>query len=188
MQTITYPAIHPICKPRVCLQSVDNSKLVRLVKLFKFSLLGIFIAVPAVIAQPLPSKRSELMFQNLAIAPKFDTDPKILQGISGGGEETTKVSGRAKTETGECIGFVDAFPDHKVTLTTNFPFLNLKVLSPGDTVLLIKGPGGSWCNDDTDGRNPAISGEWLKGTYEVWIGSYEINSSYPYLLQISEKP
>lgn len=137
----------------------------------------------------LPNKRSpQIMFQNLAIAPKLGTDPQVLTGISGGTEETTKIAGRNKTETGECIGFVDTLPDHQITLTANFRFLNLKVLSSGDTVLLIKGPGGSWCNDDNDGRNPAIAGEWLKGTYDVWIGSYTTNASYPYILQISEKP
>jgi len=101
--------------------------------------------------------------------------------------ETTKLAGRSKTETGECIGFVDRTPDHKITLKTNFKYLNLKVRSSGDTVLLIRGPGGAWCNDDTTGRNPAIAGEWLAGTYEVWVGSYEVNASFPYLLEITEK-
>jgi len=167
-----------------------------LYKLLKFSLIGMMVCSPLALAEPIPanlpspltSKRSQTMFQNLAIAPKLKTDPQILQGISGGGEETTKISGREKTETGECIGFVDALPDHQITLTSGFKFLNIKVLSPGDTVLLIKGPGGSWCSDDINGRNPAIAGEWLKGTYNVWIGSYEVNSSYPYLVEISEKP
>jgi hypothetical protein len=135
-----------------------------------------------------PNKRlPQIMFQNLAIAPKLNA-PQVLTGISGGTEETTKIAGRNKTETGECIGFVDTLPDHQITLTANFRFLNLKVLSSGDTILLIKGPGGSWCNDDNDARNPAIAGEWLKGTYDVWIGSYTANASYPYILQISEKP
>ncbi|AFY73946.1 hypothetical protein Syn7502_01914 [Synechococcus sp. PCC 7502] len=156
--------------------------------LLKFSLLGILLLSPSVNAQPIPTKKSVVLFQDLTLTPKFTHDPQVLQGISGGGEATTKISGRAKTETGECIGFVDALPDHKLTLTGNFKFLNLKVLSPGDTVLLIKGPGGSWCSDDTNGRNPAIAGEWLKGTYEIWIGSYDINASYPYLLQVTEKP
>jgi hypothetical protein len=168
--------------------------------LLKFSLIGMIVCSPMALAEPirpnlpspvtspLISKRSQTMFQNLAISPKLNTDPQILQGISGGGEETTKISGREKTETGECIGFVDALPDHQITLISSFKFLNIKVLSPGDTVLLIKGPGGSWCSDDTNGRNPAIAGEWLKGTYSIWIGSYEVNSSYPYLIEVSEKP
>jgi hypothetical protein len=159
-----------------------------LFKLLKLSLIGLMMFSPVAIAQPLPAKKSALMFQDVTLSPQLNQDPQIVQGISGGAEETTKVSGRAKTETGDCIGFVDALPDHKITLTNSFKFLNLKVLSSGDTVLLIRGPGGSWCNDDANGRNPAISGEWLKGTYEIWIGSYELNSSHPYLLQITEKP
>ena len=156
--------------------------------LLKLSLIGLMIFSPLAIAESLPAKKSALMFQDITISPQLNHDPEVVRGISGGAEETTKVSGRSKTETGDCIGFVDALPDHKITLTNSFKFLNLKVLSSGDTVLLIRGPGGSWCNDDTNGRNPSISGEWLKGTYEVWIGSYELNSSHPYLLQITEKP
>ncbi len=164
----------------------------QILKVIKLSLIGLIMLCPAVVAEslvvPNVPKKSALMFQDLAIAPKLNLDPQVLQGISGGVEETTKVSGRATTETGDCIGFVDTLPDHKITLASNFKFLNLKVLSSGDTVLLIKGPGGSWCNDDSNGRNPAIAGDWLKGTYEIWVGSYEQNSSYPYLLQVSEKP
>jgi len=170
--------------------SDSNQQLsMQIFNLLKLSLLGLMMLCPTVAAEALiVPKKSVLMFQDLAIAPKLNQDPKILQGISGGGEETTKISGRIKTETGDCIGFVDTLPDHKITLTSSFKFLNLKVLSSGDTVLLIKGPGGSWCNDDTNSRNPAIGGEWLQGTYEVWVGSYEVNSSYPYLLEVSEKP
>jgi hypothetical protein len=133
------------------------------------------------------SKKSDIrLFENLAIAPKFKPDPQVLRGISGGTEETQKYSGKAQTETGACIGFVDAAPDHKITLTGEFKHLSLKVMSSGDTVLLIRGPGGSWCSDDVSDRNPEIGGAWLPGTYEIWVGSYEANTSFPYLLQLSE--
>jgi len=55
--------------------------------------------------------------------------------------------------------------------------------------LLVKGPGGTWCNDDVSDRNPIIAGEWLSGTYSIWVGSYEQNASFPYLLEItSDRP
>ncbi|MCA6527475.1 MAG: hypothetical protein ACK5Y4_02415, partial [Pseudanabaena sp.] len=64
----------------------------------------------------------------------------------------------------------------------------MQVKSSGDTILLVRGPGGSWCSDDVSDRNPEISGDWLEGTYEVWVGSYEENTSFPYLLQLTEQP
>ena len=128
------------------------------------------------------------MFEDIAIAPRFTPREIQLRGISGGGVETQKKSGRKATETGDCIGFVDAEPDHKITLTKPFQFLQMQVKSSGDTILLVRGPGGSWCSDDVSDRNPEISGDWLEGTYEIWVGSYEENTSFPYLLQLTEQP
>ncbi|MBD2189632.1 hypothetical protein [Pseudanabaena mucicola] len=128
------------------------------------------------------------MFEDIAIAPNFVPTVVELRGISGGGTETQAKSGRKVTETGECIGFIDAEPDHKITLTQPFNYLKMQVRSSGDTVLLVRGPGGSWCSDDVRDRNPEIAGDWLEGTYEVWIGSYEENASFPYLLELSEQP
>jgi hypothetical protein len=128
------------------------------------------------------------MFEDIAIAPNAVPKALELRGISGGGIETQKKSGRKVTETGECIGFIDVEPDHKITLTKPFKYLKLQVKSSGDTIMLVRGPGGSWCSDDVSDRNPEISGDWLAGTYEVWIGSYEENTSFPYLLEVTEKP
>ncbi|MDX2256473.1 MAG: hypothetical protein NW214_13245 [Pseudanabaenaceae cyanobacterium bins.39] len=134
------------------------------------------------------SKKGESirLFEDITISPNFTPQVVELRGISGGNNETQSKSGRKVTETGECIGFVDAIADHKITLTKPFRYLKLQVKSSGDTIMLIKGPGGSWCNDDSSDRNPIIAGDWLAGTYEIWIGSYEANSSFPYLLQITE--
>lgn len=128
------------------------------------------------------------MFEDIAIAPRFTPKAIELRGISGGGVETQKKSGRKVTETGDCIGFIDSEPDHKITLTKPFKYLNMQVKSSGDTILLVRGPGGSWCSDDVSDRNPEIGGDWLEGTYEVWVGSYEENTSFPYLLQLTEQP
>ncbi|PZV16853.1 MAG: hypothetical protein DCF20_06780 [Pseudanabaena sp.] len=128
------------------------------------------------------------MFEDISISPNFTPKEIELRGISGGGVETQKKSGRKVTETGDCIGFIDTEPDHKITLTKPFQYLKMQVKSSGDTILLVRGPGGIWCSDDVSDRNPEISGDWLEGTYEVWIGSYEENTSFPYLLQLTEKP
>lgn len=139
---------------------------------------------------PLNNKKASFvrMFEDIAISPNFAPKVLELRGISGGGVATQKKSGRKSTETGECIGFIDQEPDHRITLNKPFRYLKLQVKSSGDTILLVRGPGGSWCSDDTSDRNPEISGDWLEGTYEVWVGSYEENASFPYLLQVTEVP
>lgn len=150
---------------------------------------------PYPISQPeqsetIPGKKDTCvkMFEDIAIVPNFMPKVIVLRGISGGTVETQKTSGRKSTETGVCIGFIDKVPDHKMTLTKPFRYLKLQVKSSGDTIMLVRGPGGSWCSDDVSDRNPVISGDWLAGTYEVWVGSYEENNSFPYLLHITEKP
>ncbi|NJK35316.1 MAG: hypothetical protein HC919_10355 [Oscillatoriales cyanobacterium SM2_2_1] len=132
--------------------------------------------------------RAVELFQDLTVAPNFAPNPQILKGISGGAEETQTLSGRPNTETGPCIGFVDRPPDHRLTLSQPLPLMTLQIQSSGDTILLVRGPGGVWCNDDLRDRNPVISGEWLSGTYEIWVGSYEKNAAFPYILKVIEGP
>lgn len=147
------------------------------------------ITRPQKLETPSSKKSSYVkMFEDMAIAPRFTPKVIELRGISGGIVETQKKSERKVTETGECIGFVDLEPDHKITLTKPFSYLKLQVKSSGDTIMLVRGPGGSWCSDDVSDRNPEIGGDWLEGTYEVWVGSYEENTSFPYLLQLTEQP
>lgn len=71
-------------------------------------------------------------------------------------------------------------------LTQFFNYLSLQVQSTEDTTLIIRGPGGTWCNDDSAGKNPGIAGQWLSGSYEVWVGSYQRNTYHPYVIRISE--
>ncbi len=64
--------------------------------------------------------------------------------------------------------------------------MKLQVESPADTIIIIKRPGGNWCNDYLDGKNPGIVGEWLQGTYQIWVGFYEKGKYIPYKLKITE--
>jgi hypothetical protein len=107
--------------------------------------------------------------------------------MSGGSVQGSKIAGKAETPpTGPCQGFMDEVPDHTLKLTSKFDYLKLVVESPADTTMIIKGPGGTWCNDDFNGKNPGIVGEWLPGTYQIWIGSYKEDESLPYTLKITE--
>jgi hypothetical protein len=126
------------------------------------------------------------MFGDLTIDRQFAPDPLKVIGMSGGSIPATQVHGGSKTQTGMCKGFVDKEPDHNLKLLSKFDYLKLLVESPSDTTIMIKGPGGIWCNDDFDSKNPGIVGEWLQGDYQIWVGSYKKGKYLPYTLKITE--
>jgi hypothetical protein len=130
--------------------------------------------------------RSQQIFENVTIGPKFSPASLTIRGISGGAVPAKNVANRGETPTGPCVGFVDEPPDHTINLTAFFNYLSLQVESPQDTTIVISGPGGSWCNDDSQGKNPGIAGQWQAGTYRVWVGSYDKNNYHPYIIRISE--
>ncbi len=137
------------------------------------------------LAQAQPAK-AQRIFENVTIGAKFSPDPMIVRGISGGSIAAAGVASQKETPTGPCVGFVDEPPDHTINLTSFLNYLSLQVESPEDTTLVISGPGGTWCNDDLQGKNPGVAGQWLAGTYRVWVGSYKQNNYHPYIIRISE--
>lgn len=126
------------------------------------------------------------IFENVSIGSNFSPNPLIVRGISGGSVPAEKVAGRGETANGPCVGFVDEQPDHTLVLKDFFKYLSLQVQSPEDTTIIVRGPGGSWCNDDLQGKNAGIAGEWLAGTYNIWVGSFDKTKSPPYMLRITE--
>lgn len=156
-----------------------------------FALLGGMLSVSLPISHlwfnaPVQAQRSpQQMAQKLTISPKFSPDPIRLQGLSGGSVPMRVIAGRTDTSTGPCVGFADTKPDHTLELSSFFNYLSLQLNSSADTTLVIQGPGGIWCNDDVFGKNPGIAGQWLPGTYKIWVGSYEKTKYLPYTLQIT---
>lgn len=143
------------------------------------ALLGVN-GLPAIaLAQPAPRPP-----ETVRINPNFTPNPLEISGVTGGAIAVQDVIGRKRTPTGMCLGYVDRTPDHILTLGTFFDQLNVRVESQEDTTLIVRGPGGLWCNDDTDGHNPSITGQWLQGTYQIWVGTYARNQSFPYTLVI----
>ena len=137
---------------------------------------------PVAYAQP-----ASPIFEDVTIQHPLSPNPLTVRGMSGGAIPGNKIAGKAETQpTGPCKGFMDEVPKHTVKLTSKFDYLKFVVQSPADTTMIIKGPGGTWCNDDFDGKNPGIVGEWLPGTYQIWIGSYGQNEYLPYTLKITE--
>lgn len=139
-------------------------------------------------AQTVEVSPGTTIFEDVTLSPSFAPDPTTVRGISGGSTAASDLAGRAETATGPCNGFVDQAPDHTIVLTGFFSYLSLQVQSPDDTTLIVRGPGGTWCNDDFSGPNPGIAGQWLSGTYEVWVGSYAQDTYHPYVIRLTETP
>jgi hypothetical protein len=123
-----------------------------------------------------------------AISPGFSPNPMVLRGAGGGTVPATSVAGATTTATGDCTGYVEGNPDQTLVLRNFFNSLSLKVQSSEDTSIVIKGPGGVWCNDDDEDKNPGITGQWLAGAYRIWVGSYAKDRRPTYTLQVRENP
>ncbi len=126
------------------------------------------------------------MFGNRSVATQFSPDPSVFRGISGGDLAAESVAGRLESETGPCIGYVSEKPDHRIQLNSFFSYLNLEITAGLDTTLIVKGPGGTWCSDNVSRQNPSISGQWMPGTYDVWVGSTSPDAFDKYQLTLTE--
>ncbi|MGJ5633927.1 hypothetical protein [Nostoc sp. CALU 1950] len=151
-----------------------------------FMIVTLFIISTVTPVTDADAQEAPTIFGDVTIGPQFSPDPLTVRGMSGGSISGSQVAGRSETATGPCTGFIDETPDHTLALTSKFDYLKLQMQSPEDTTLIIKGPGGTWCNDDFDGKNAGIVGEWLPGSYQIWVGSYEKGKYLPYTLQITE--
>lgn len=123
---------------------------------------------------------------NIQLNPGFTPNPLQAQGQGGGTVSVPEIVGAANSPTGPCAGFADQEPNHTLVLSEFFNALSLQVQSSEDTALAIQGPGGVWCNDDFEGSNPGVTGQWLAGTYKIWVSSYGKGRSPSYTLRISE--
>ncbi|MBN1946368.1 MAG: hypothetical protein JW797_11880 [Bradymonadales bacterium] len=113
----------------------------------------------------------------------FMPDPQTLSGNSGGPLSARDI---ADTAWGSCRGYVSDQPDHILNVGSNMNYLRIDVQSQGDTTLVIQGPDGWRCNDDTVGLNPRIDGAWMAGTYRIWVGSYASGTQTPYTITFTE--
>ncbi|MFT6397996.1 MAG: hypothetical protein ACJAYU_002751 [Bradymonadia bacterium] len=106
-----------------------------------------------------------------------------LSGVAGGSERAVRFGNTAE---GMCQGWISSSPNHTIELTSATS-LTLRVNAPSDTTLVVRGPDGTHCNDDGgQSHNPAISGRFPAGSYQVYIGSYEEGQSIRYTLTVGE--
>ncbi len=115
----------------------------------------------------------------ISLGPGFMPDPMIASGNAGGAVEAFNLGPG-------CAGRVASSPSHVLQVTSDFTFLRIFAESVGDTTLVVQGPGGTRCNDDTAGLNPMIEGRFVAGTYRIFVGSFRENESPAYRLSLTE--
>lgn len=153
-----------------------------------FSELHAGSAAPPIVQAPPPTtggvvdvsgRRSN--FQDARLRSGFMPDPHRLNGTSGGQIAASNLGP-------DCRGWIAPQPDHILTLQTRTNFFRIFANSSSDTTLVIRTPDGRWfCDDDTNGRNPALSGEsWNPGQYLIWVGSYTRGENASYTLGFTE--
>jgi hypothetical protein len=148
-------------------------------------LVGLSLATGAIASSPSPAPKAQDTL--LVLSPSFSPDPQVTNGVSGGDRFTPN------------CGYVNALaqPNHVITLTQPFTFLQASVQAEGDVTLLIETPSGRLiCSDDVNGLMPEISGEAPAGTYKIWVGDYGDSAAnkavgraggYVYRLSLTEK-
>lgn len=133
------------------------------------------------------SSLAQAEINNIAINQNTITQSLSVEGLSGGTVAALEITQTENTATGSCDGFTRRQPNHILKLESFFKFLRLEVESSADTTIMVQGPGGIWCNDDTHNTNPVIEGEWQSGLYKVWVGSYRASSTNNYRIKITGK-
>ena len=122
----------------------------------------------------------------VTLAAGFTPNPTVLVGTGGGDRPAAEVVNTRNSPTGPCLGFISTQPHEEVTLNSRFSNLEMRVEADLDTTLIVAGPDGVWCNDDSGSQNPAIAGEWLAGSYRIWVGNYQAGEVPRYELSITD--
>ena len=124
----------------------------------------------------------------VTLAPGFVPNPTIFKGTGGGDRPAADVVETRRTSTGLCLGYISTDPHEEVIFESKFTRLEIRVESDLDTTLIVSGPDGIWCNDDSGDQNPAIIGQWLPGKYQIWIGAYQAEEEPEYELLFNDNP
>jgi hypothetical protein len=104
--------------------------------------------------------------ERINLSAGFMPDPVTRQIFSGGGRDASDISSG-------CSGMIAETPDIVLNFDSSGGRLAIGARSSGDTSLVINGPDGRWfCNDDTNGLNPALVwGRAPSGQYDIWVGA-----------------
>ncbi|OBQ22159.1 MAG: hypothetical protein AN488_08485 [Anabaena sp. WA113] len=132
-------------------------------------------------------------FAELKLSPGFKASQGTIIGNTGGTDLLSRISNRDQNQN-VCTGFATTNPDHILILEQDFDKLKILVDSGGqDTTLLIKGPEGAdnetvRCGDDTGKNKDASidSKQWRKGTYKIWVGTFDLGLRQSYTLTVQQ--
>lgn len=117
-------------------------------------------------------------YRNFSIGAGFTPDPQTGTGTTGGSRDAAQAFG------GECSGSVDTTPDHVITVTSAVN-LKLYTTSTTDSTLVLRGPSGTFCDDDSRGELDAEINALLRpGRYEVYVG--HLGQTGQYTLTLTE--
>ena len=155
---------------------------------FKVHYSWLLAAITAMIATPLVAATAN--FSTLTLKPGFESEQGITNGHTGGSYSLSAMSNRDKDKK-VCIGFGDPNPDHILVLEQDFDNLKILVNSGGqDTTVFVKGPDDQTirCGDDTGrSKDASVSDkQWKKGTYQLWVGTFNPGDRYNYTLTVEE--
>ena len=117
-------------------------------------------------------------YRNFSIGAGFTPDPQTGTGTTGGARDAAQAFG------GPCSGSVDTTPDHVITVTSAVN-LKLYTTSTTDSTLVLRGPSGTFCDDDSRGELDAEINALLRpGRYEVYVG--HLGQTGQYTLTLTE--
>jgi hypothetical protein len=125
--------------------------------------------------------------QSASLGRGFTPDPYTIEASTGGRTSIASIAGI----NDNCRGFANNAPNHTISLTDNFPVLDLVVYTNSindDATLLLKGDNGVvvCADNEAGGLRPQINRRLTKGIYQVWVGSKNVDHSFSYRLSISE--
>jgi hypothetical protein len=110
------------------------------------------------------------------------TIPHTVSAVAGGDVDAAAMGG-------ECVGWVTAQPDYRLTWGGSFSTLRFFFLGDGDATLVILGPDGTLhCNDDSFNTvSPTVDiAAAPAGVYNIWLGSFEPGGSVTGTLYITD--
>jgi hypothetical protein len=117
-------------------------------------------------------------YRNFDIGPGFTPDPQTGTGTTGGRRDAAEAFGS------QCSGSVDTTPDHVINVTDAVN-LKLYTTSTTDSTLVLRGPSGTFCDDDSRGELDAeINAVLRPGRYEVYVG--HLGETGQYTLTLTE--
>lgn len=115
--------------------------------------------------------------RNFVLGAGFTPDPQVGQGRTGGSTPATRFGP-------QCVGIVANAPDHRIKVTSALD-LQLSVDSTTDSSLVLVGPAGVFCDDDSGGELDArINARLTPGEYVVYVG--DLGTAGDYTLTLSE--